>query len=489
VWPMASGRSTGAGSTRGTRSRNDALGRLAQLGSGAPSSDDPGGATKLANESGLRALGDRIEGRPITTLPPPGGPRRPGGPGHRRPRRRWSRRRRVLTVLSVVLVLLVGVVGAGYLYLQYEWGKVKKIACTSCTVVPPTPLAAFNVLLIGSDTRLGNSGQAAKSFGTTALSGGQHSDTIKVLHVDPKTGTARLLSIPRDTWVNVTGLPQSTGLNGPEKINASFNNTADPALGPNSLTQTIQDTFGIPISHFVVVDFLGLIHAVSSVGGINMNFHYPVRDCSEQGCYIDNSGLKVTSTGCQTLSGDQTLALARSRFFEYYDQAQGGWLGDPSSDLGRIERQNLVIEGLIKKVESTYNPLTLRAFISSVVNDISVDKALGPGLLFSLANHYHAFSPSRLVTYTLPTTPATNGGGDVEIVQEPQAQQMLTAFLGSAPNAPTTPPLDASSDPMTVPAADTGGTTSSAPGSSSSVPATTTTVPPTAIAPYDPTPC
>jgi LCP family protein required for cell wall assembly len=488
---MASGRTTGTGSSRGGRSGNDALRRLAQLGDGAPrSSGSAATAQQLANEGGLKALGDRIEGRrPSPVTPAPGGPGRPPrGPGHRRQRRRWSRRRRVLTALGVVVVLLAGVVGAGYAYLQYEWGKVKKVNCTSCTVVASS-IAPFNVLLIGSDTRVGNSGQAAKSFGTTAQSGGQHSDTIKIIHVDPKAGVARLLSIPRDTWVNVSGLPENVGLNGPEKINASFNNTVDPALGPNALTQTIQDTFGIPISHFVVVDFQGLINAVGSVGGVNMNFPYPVRDCSDQGCYINNTGLKITATGCQTLNGDQTLALARSRFFEYYDPAQGGWLGDPTSDLGRIQRQNLVIESLMSKIQRTYNPLTLRSFISSVVNDITVDKQLGPGLLLSLAGHYHAFSPSHLQTFTLPTTPATNGGGAVEIVQEPQAQEMLTQFLGGSPNAATTPPLDVNSDPMTIPTVSSSAPSSTVAGSSSTSSSAPATVAPTPIPPYDPTPC
>ncbi len=54
------------------------------------------------------------------------------------------------------------------------------------------------------------------------------------------------------------------------------------------------------------------------------------------------------------------LALARSRYFEYDDPAEGGWNYDPTSDLGRIQRQNLIIEALIQKVESTYNPLTLQ---------------------------------------------------------------------------------------------------------------------------------
>lgn len=375
-------------------------------------------------------------------------------------------------------MLLVVVVGSGYAYLRYEWGKVKKVDCTSCAVVA-SPAAPFNVLIVGSDTRAGNTGQAAKSFGTASAVGGQRSDTLKILHVDPQAGTAQLLSIPRDTWVEMSGLPENSGLTGPQKINTAFNN------GPVSLVDTIQNTFGIPIDHFVVVDFGGLINAVQAVGGVKLNFNYPVRD-NDYG--NNNSGLNIATTGCQTLNGSQVLALARSRFFQYDNPSQGGWTYDPTSDFGRIQRQNLIIEALIAKVESTYNPLTLKAFLDSVVHDIAVDQNLGLGALYDLANRYHAFSPSKLHVFTLPTTSGQNYGGDVQIVQEPEAQAMLTQFLGGPPNTPTTPPLDVNSDPMTVPTLTGGGVTSTSAASgapASATPTTTTTTLPA----YDPTPC
>jgi LCP family protein required for cell wall assembly len=469
---MAGGRSSGTGSSRG-RSGNDPLRRLAQLGDGGAVASDP---DQVANETGLRTLGDRIDGGRRKSSKSEGG----RGGKHRRQRRRWSTKRKVLTVLSTIVILLVALVGSGYFYLRYEWGKVKKVDCTSCAVAVSS-IAPFNVLIVGSDSRAGNTGQAALSFGTTQDAGGQRSDTIKVLHVDPRSGTADLLSIPRDTWVEMSGLPANSGLTGPEKINTAFND------GPIPLVDTIQNTFGIPINHFVVVDFTGLINAVQSVGGISMNVPYPVRDCSEDGCYISNSGLDITTTGCQVLNGNQVLALARSRYFEYDDPAEGGWTGDPTSDLGRITRQNEIIEALISKVESTYDPLTLRSFLDSVVHDITVDSRLGPGLLFDLANRYHAFSASKLVTYTLPTTPGQNYGGDVQIVEEPEAQQMLTQFLGAPPNTPTTPPLDVNSDPMTVPTGSGVTTPSSSTGSVTATSAPTTTT--TTIPPFDPTPC
>jgi LCP family protein required for cell wall assembly len=435
-----------------------------------------------ANEAGLRALGERIDGR-----------RSPRGPNgtrrHRRTRRRWSRRRKLLTTLCAFLVLVIVVAGSGYAYLRYEWDKVKKINCTSCAVIANN-IAPFNVLLIGSDTRLGDTGQAAKSFGTAATNGGQHSDSIKIVHVDPKTDTARLLSIPRDAWVQVNSLPESTGLDGPEKINASFD-TPNPDAGPNSLAETIEDTFGIPINHFVVIDFTGLINAVQSVGGVSLDFKYPARDwdCGTDGCN-NNSGLNITTTGCQTLNGNETLALSRSRYYEYDDPAEGGWTRDPAlPDIGRITRQDEIIDALMKKVESTYNPLTLRSFLSSVVGDVAIDKQLSLGELYDLANRYHAFSPSKLVSYTLPTVPEqTTVGGvadDIQVVEEPAAQQVIEEFLGQSPAPVTTPPLDANDDPLSTATSAVGVNGST----SSSTPGTPSATAPTTVPSFDPTPC
>jgi len=464
---MAGGRSSGSGPSRRGRSSNDPLRGLAQLGEGDTTSGTPG---KPANEHALKSLGDRIDGAPTGART---GSRRSRARHRRRPR--WSRKRRILTTLGIVVVLLVCVVGSGYAYLRYEWSKVQKIACTSCAVVTSS-IAPFNVLIVGSDSRAGNAGQAAKSFGTASQVGGQRSDTIKILHVDPQAGTAELLSIPRDTWVEMSGLPENSGLTGAQKINTAFND------GPVPLVDTIQNTFGIPINHFVVIDFQGLIDAVGSVGGVNMDVPFPVRDNDDGN---NNSGLDITTTGCQTLNGNQVLALARSRYFEYDDPAEGGWNYDPTSDLGRIQRQNLIIDALISKVESTYNPLTLRSFLDSVVHDISVDQNLSLGEIYDLADRYHAFSSSSLHTLTLPTVSEQNYGGDIQVVEQPEAQQMLTQFLGTAPNTPSTPPLDQNNDPLTVPTG-TGGSTTSSTGVGVGASAQGT---PTTIPSFDPTPC
>jgi LCP family protein required for cell wall assembly len=400
-----------------------------------------------------------------------------------RRRKRWSTKRKVVTILASLAVLLALVVGGGYAYFRYEWNKIHKVACTTC--VAAISGKPFNVLIVGSDTRAGNTGQAASSFGTSAAEGGQRSDTIKIVRVDPASGTARVLSIPRDTFVTMSGLAESTGLTGPNKINAAFNN------GPNALIETIKNTFGISINHYVVVDFNGVIDSVNALNGISLNFKDPVRDFNTQ-TGVNESGLDIALPGCHLLNGNQVLSLSRSRYYQYY--ANGQWNSDNGYDIARIQRQNIIIEAMVKKASSTYNPFTLRALLDSVTHDITIDTQMSPSLLYDLAEKYHAFSPSSLVSYTLPTTPYSNAYGDILVVNtesSPTYIDTITQFLGEAPAAPTTPPLDASVNPVTVPTT----TTTTAPASTSTAKSTshtTTTTSPAAtnsLPSYDPTLC
>jgi len=444
----------------------------------------PGGPVGPRRPDGPGPMGPGVPGTPM--------PRRPGGPGEPgpRPRRRRSRGERILRWALLVVAIILVLVAAGYGYIRYRWGQVKSQACAHCAAVGSGE--PFNVLLVGSDTRAGNTGQAAQNFGSAGQVSGQRSDTIKILHVDPSSGSASLLSIPRDTYVQMPSQLSSQGLGGDQKINTAFN------AGPDPLIQTIEDSLGIPIAHFVEVDFQGLTNAVNTIGGIYLSFPYPVRD-NDNG--NNNSGLVITQTGCQKLNGTQTLALARSRFYQY--DAYGYWHYDPTSDIGRIERQNIVIQAIASRARSTYNPLSLNAFLGAVVHDVTVDKQMTFGDMFSLATTYHAFSPSSLKSYTLPTVgQASSRAGDVEVVSQPQAQQVLRQFLGAAPATVTTPPVNAYGAPVQPPASSSSGSSSSgssgASGSSSSSSssgsgtsgaATPGSSPSSTAPPYDPTVC
>jgi LCP family protein required for cell wall assembly len=408
----------------------------------------------------------------------------------RRERRKAKRKRRsgaerILRGSVIAVTALLVVVAAGYGYFRYQWSQVSSAPCTTC--VAAANGAPYNVLLIGSDSRAGESASEAQQFGSVQDAAGQRSDTLKIIHVDPSAGTATSLSIPRDTFVTITGLNPNSGLSAQNKINAAFSN------GPDAVVQTIENTFGIPISHYIVIDFFGVEDAVNALGGITLNFPYPVRDedCSSGACY-NNSGLNIPTAGCQTLNGQQALSLSRSRYYQYYKD--GEWQSDPTSDIGRIERQNLIIEAALDKAKSTYNPLQLNSLLSSVVHDFSKDNALSATDLLSLAERYHAFSGSSLQSFTLPTAGAYSSyAGDVEVVQPDEASAVITQFLGGPFGSITTPPLDEYGDALELTAPTT--TTTVAPATttpSAAAPAATSapaTQPANPVPPYDPTPC
>jgi LCP family protein required for cell wall assembly len=412
----------------------------------------------------------------------------PGAPPVIRPpgtkRRKRSRGQRIFRWGIVALAVILVGTGSLYGYVRWRLNHIKSVPCTSCTAVAAG--APYNVLIVGSDSRTGDTAAQAQNFGSASAVGGQRSDTIKILHVDPGTHTARILSIPRDTYVQLSGMPPGTGLSTDNKINSAFNNGVEP------LIQTIQNTFGIPISHFVTINFDGVINLVNSVGGVSLDFKYPVKDDDNGN---NNSGLSIPAPGCQVLNGTMALALSRSRFYTYY--ADGYWQQDPMGDLGRIQRQNTLIEAVIDKAKGTMNPLRLNSFLNAVVGDITKDDALSATGLISLAQNYHAFSGSDLQTYTLPTAgEQTPYGSDVEVVQQPQALETITQFLGQAPNAVTTSPIDQYGEAIPTPttttappapagASTTSGSSSSAGSSGSSAPSATTTTLPS----YDPTAC
>ncbi|MBV8463320.1 MAG: hypothetical protein JO368_08505, partial [Acidimicrobiales bacterium] len=149
-----------------------------------------------------------------------------------------------------------------------------------------------------------------------------------------------------------------------------------------------------------------------------------------------------------------------------------------------------------KAKSSVWNPIRINALLSSVVHDFSKDDGLTAGDLFSLAERYHALSGSQVQTYTLPTVGAAAGAaGDVEVVQPDEASQVLGQFLGGAPGAVVTPPVDAYGDPIVIPAPTPTTAPAGAPGTTAASPAGSSgaAAPPAAatasIPAYDPRPC
>ena len=399
-----------------------------------------------------------------------------GGPGSAATVRRSKPKRTWLdwVLLSgVVLVsLAIVAVGSGYVYVQYRFNQVTKVSVKHLKVAPVG--APFNVLLIGSDSRVGVSNAEQNSYGSTSTAGGQRSDVVKIVHVVPATGQVSVLSIPRDTVVTVAGDTSQIGKY--NRINATYN------TGPDELVQTIEANFGIPIAHVVQLNFVGFRGAVDAIGGVNLNFPVPAKD--------DYTGLNITTTGCQHLNGGYSLAVARSRHYQYYEN--GYWQGDGTSDFGRIQRQNAFLKALITQAEKQYNPLTLNAFIGSVVQGVTIDSTFKITDLVSLAQQFRSFATTSLATATLPTysTDSSNFGylGSILYVQQPQATQVISQFLGGPAPVPLTPPPGPYGTVASTTTTYAPSTTYSTGGSTPATiaPAATTTTIETS---FDPTPC
>jgi LCP family protein required for cell wall assembly len=324
-------------------------------------------------------------------------------------------RRRFLVGCSLLLAFLVVASTAGYGYVHYRFGQIRSVDVPGLHEAGGG--APFNLLVVGSDSRESLDAKDSNRYGDV---GGQRNDTTLVVRVEPDRRRVSMLSIPRDLVVPIAG----TGTE--NRINAALTG------GPGQLVTTIEQNFGIPIHHYVLIDFDGFRAIVDALGGIDVRFPYPSRDVP--------SGLDISEAGCHHLSGGRALALARSRYFSY--QLDGVWHSDPWADLGRIRRQQAFLQALVKAAldKGLTNPVRANAFVGSLVHEVTKDSALRVGDVIRTGAAFRSFRPSQLATYTLPVTVATDHPlGDVLLLKQPDAVGVVDRFLGRTPPAGPTP--------------------------------------------------
>jgi polyisoprenyl-teichoic acid--peptidoglycan teichoic acid transferase len=317
-------------------------------------------------------------------------------------------RRRLMVGCSLLLVFLVVATTAGYGYVHYRFGQISSVDVDG--LHESSSGRPFNLLVVGSDSRESLDDADGSRYGNV---GGQRNDTTLVVRVEPNRKRVSMLSIPRDLVVPVAG-------GGENRINAAFTE------GPGQLVKTIEQNFGVPIHHYVLIDFDGFRAIVDALGGIDVRFPYPSRDLK--------SGLDIREAGCRRLDGGRALALARSRYFAY--QLDGVWHDDPLADLGRIRRQQAFLQALVKAAldKGLTNPVRANAFVGSLVHEVTKDSALRVNDVIRTGTAFRSFSPSKLATYTLPVTASTDHPlGDVLLLKQPDATTVVDRFLGRAP--------------------------------------------------------
>ena len=221
-------------------------------------------------------------------------------------RRTWPQR--LLLGVNVVVVVLCLATAGALAYVDNKVGRVRYISLGQLTTEEEDPDAGGvkNILLTGVDNQEGLDPEDPRMEGRDD---GLRSDTIMLLRVDPEREKAALVSFPRDLWLPLGGDGQRS------KINSAL-----PIGGPDLLIRTISENFGIPINHYVQVNFAQFQRVVDVIGGVPVPFDKPVRD--------EWTGLEILEPGCTNLDGKRALDYVRSRYLEYYDGDR--WQSDPA---------------------------------------------------------------------------------------------------------------------------------------------------------------
>ncbi len=288
----------------------------------------------------------------------------------------------------------------------------------------------LNILLVGSDSSAGLGSDDPIQIGRQ---GERFGDVIIVAHLDERTGEAALLSFPRDLWVSIAGTSRDA------RINKAFE-----LGGPSMLIETIETEFEIPINHYVNVDFAGFQGLVSAVGSVDVYFDAPARDWNTRAKPVPRSqtGFVMAEPGCQSLDPATALAYVRSRYYQTMNQ-EGEWVTDPSSDLGRIRRQQDFLRRLLQRAIDlgARNPFVLNDLIDAGLANVAIDQSLTPQQLLDLGAAYQSFEPHQLQTYSVPVVDEVIGQDQVLVAKSEALEPVLDVFRGASLADPATVPV------------------------------------------------
>ncbi len=324
--------------------------------------------------------------------------------------RKRSKRKRIIAIIAAVLALLfvgTGVASAAY-YLhisdQLNRGDKSQEELDALNDVLETTVfeEPFYLILIGSDARSDDPSMGARS------------DTNIVVRVDATEGKLTLVSIPRDTRIQIDG-------HGTNKFNASY-----AYGGAAGVIDAAEELLGIDISHYAEVDFESLIDLVDAVGGVDVEVEEMIDDPKAD---LDPSlQHNVIEEGMQHLDGQEALTFARSRAFA-------------AGDFARSAHQRQLIEAIIERVLAaplTQMPTIIEKASKCVTTDLSITD------IIQLAELFKDKDDITMYSAMLPSETAMIGGVSYVINNTEATKAMME--LVDAGEDPST--LDASEYPM-----------------------------------------
>jgi LCP family protein required for cell wall assembly len=314
------------------------------------------------------------------------------------PPERHRLRRTLLIVGSLVLVLALVVGGAALVLVNRYAGNVDSVGDVfedldeDARPAPATPAEGsgepLTFLLVGSDTR------AAPEEGE--LPDGR-SDAIMIVRFAADRQNAQLISIPRDSWVDIPG----RGMN---KINASY-----AFGGPTLLIQTVEQLTQLRIDHYVAIDFDGLIQVTDDLGGVDV----VVAETTTNGPY-------TFEAGTNHLNGDQARWYLGQRY------------GLPGGDFDRVKRQQQYLQAMFGKLFSSdtfSSPTRLDGALRAVTSAVAVDDSLGNADMVQLAYSLRGVTPENIDFFTAPVRGTGMEGPASVVYLDTVAAERMWSYL------------------------------------------------------------
>ncbi|HET8604297.1 MAG TPA: LCP family protein [Marmoricola sp.] len=298
----------------------------------------------------------------------------------------------VMTLLVALLLVLVGAIALSLTLqtrlgdnLGHFGGAFKGLSQRPARPTSGPAKQAVNILVLGTDrrSRVPTTGKHARA--SDWVYGAQRSDTIMVLHIDGDRRGASVISIPRDSWVDIPGY-------GHAKINAAFS-----WAGPSLAVRTVEALTGVRIDHVAVVDWAGFGALTNALGGVEVDVPNTVRDPSEH----------VTWTaGWHRLDGSRALDYVRMRE------------GLPGGDFDRIHRQQYFLHQVLRTTlrgSLWAHPLRTFHLVDVLTRHMSVDAGWSRQAMVSLLLSLRGIESSQVHYLTVPVR-GTGWAGDQSVV-------------------------------------------------------------------------
>ncbi|WP_419917513.1 LCP family protein [Candidatus Poriferisocius sp.] len=333
-------------------------------------------------------------------------------------RRTWAQ---LCVVLAGLLVFLAAVGGAvGLAMVKSRIDRIPRVSVgLSLSFEERGDSEAQNFLLVGIDSAAGIDPGSPIHIDrdiNTLLT-----DSVILVRIDPDADRVAMLSIPRDLWVPISGKGRH------DRVNA-----ARAMGGAATLIDTVSEYLGVPVHHYVEVNFAGFLQIVEAVDGVPVQIAQPIRD--------DSVGLRIEQAGVFPLDPDTALAYARTR--RPLTLVEGGDPDDDNdwvrlgvwNDLERNQRQQEFVVATLKRAveKGIRNPLTLRRVVDELLGgenpSITLDDRITVGRLVNLGNEFRSFGVDQIERYELPVVDAVRDGKQVLLLREQQARPALEFF-------------------------------------------------------------